>query len=166
MSSETFCSFDKMGVDFRSFKIGHSRLSSMWEKSWIEKKKRGRRNMVCRWFNTATQLASFLWRHGHPPCANTTESVRKGGDYRRWPAGMSGTPVGKTCNGSFVRTKPTGIVRPRLPWQRTTKEKEKKTCRPVRILLRFLPPHTEHIIQVKYTWTDTTKTIHKLWPAR
>lgn len=125
MSSETFCSFDKMGVDFRSL-IGHSRLSSMWEKSWIEKKKRGKGNMVCRWFNTATQLASFLWRHGHPPCANTTESVRKGGDYRRWPAGMSGTPVGKTCNGSFVRTKPTGIVRPRLPWQRTTKEKEKK----------------------------------------
>lgn len=37
MSSETFCSFDKMGVDFRSL-IGHSRLSSMWEKSWIEKK--------------------------------------------------------------------------------------------------------------------------------
>lgn len=36
MSSETFCSFDKMGVDFRSL-IGHSRLSSMWEKSWIEK---------------------------------------------------------------------------------------------------------------------------------
>lgn len=38
MSSETFCSFDKMGVDFRSL-IGHSRLSSMWEKSWIEKKR-------------------------------------------------------------------------------------------------------------------------------
>lgn len=104
MSSETFCSFDKMGVDFRSL-IGHSRLSSMWEKKLTRKKKRGKRNMVCRWFNTATQLASFLWRHGHPPCANTTKSVRKGGDYRRWPAGMSGTPVGKTCNGSFVRTK-------------------------------------------------------------
>lgn len=115
--------FDKMGVDFRSL-IEHSRLSSMWEKSWIEKKKRGRRNTFSPWLNTVTQLASFLWRHGHPPCANTTESVRKVGDYQRWPAGMSGTPVGKTCNGSFVRTKPTGIVRPRLPWQRTTKEKK------------------------------------------
>lgn len=30
--------FDKMGVDFRSL-IEHSRLSSMWEKSWIEKKR-------------------------------------------------------------------------------------------------------------------------------
>lgn len=102
--------------------------------------------MFCRWFNTATQLASFLWRHGHPPCANTTESVRKGGDYRRWPAGMSGTPVGKTCNGSFVRTKPTGIVRSRLPWQRTTKEKEKKLSTSADFIT-LSPPH---ILNISY----------------
>lgn len=174
-SLETFSEWKYVIRDFLLFRQNGCRFQKLNRtleiivnvgKKLDRKKKRGRRNMVCRWFNTATQLASFLWRHGHPPCANTTESVRKGGDYRRWPAGMSGTPVGKTCNGSFVRTKPTGIVRSRLPWQRTTKEKEKKNCRPVRILLRFLPPHTEHIIQEKYTWTDTTKTIHQLWPAR
>lgn len=164
MSSETFCSFDKMGVDFRSL-IGHSRLSSMWEKSWIEKRGAKDLNMVCRWFNTATQLASFLWRHGHPPCANTTESVRKGGDYRRWPAGMSGTQWEKLVTVLSWERNPRVLSVPDYHDKGPLRRK-KKNCRPVRILLRFLPPHTEHIIQVKYTWTDTTKTIHKLWPAR
>lgn len=50
MLFEIFCFFDKMGVDFRSL-IGYLRLLLMWEKSWIEKKKRGKRNMVCWWFN-------------------------------------------------------------------------------------------------------------------
>lgn len=49
MLFEIFCFFDKMGVDFRSL-IGYLRLLLMWEKSWIEKK-RGKRNMVCWWFN-------------------------------------------------------------------------------------------------------------------
>lgn len=149
-SLETFSEWKYVIRDFLLFRQNGCRFQKLNRtleiivnvgKKLDRKKKRGRRNMVCRWFNTATQLASFLWRRGHPPCANTTKSVRKGGDYRRWPAGMSGTPVGKTCNGSFVRTKPTGIVRSRLPWQRTTKEKEKKTVDQCGFYYAFSPTY-------------------------
>lgn len=154
-SLETFSEWKYVIRDFLLFRQNGCRFQKLNRtleiivnvgKKLDRKKKRGKGNMVCRWFNTATQLASFLWRHGHPPCANTTESVRKGGDYRRWPAGMSGTPVGKTCNGSFVRTKPTGIVRSRLPWQRTTKEKEKKTVDQCGFYYAFSP----HILNISY----------------
>lgn len=175
-SLETFSEWKYVIRDFLLFRQNGCRFQKLNRtlkiivnvgKKLDRKKKRGRRNTFSPWLNTATQLASFLWRHGHPPCANTTESVRKVGDYQRWPAGMSGTPVGKTCNGSFVRTKPTGIVRPRLPWQRTTKERErKKKLSTSADFITLSPPHTEHIRQVKYTCTDRTKTIHKLWSAR
>lgn len=48
--------------------------------------------------------------------------------------------------GSFVRTKPTGIVRSRLPWQRTTKEKEKKTVDQCGFYYAFSP----HILNISY----------------
>lgn len=162
MSSETFC-FRQNGCRFQKLNRTLKIIVNVGKKL-DRKKKRGRRNTFSPWLNTVTQLASFLWRHGHPPCANTTESVRKVGDYQRWPAGMSETPVGKTCNGSFVRTKPTGIVRSRLPWQRTTKEKKiDKIVDQCGFYYAFSPTY---IRQVKYTCTDRTKTIHKLWSAR